>query len=1043
MIGLSIGLKAHKKRLQSALCLLLVLALTGSMMIWPSYVRANELMPNLLSNPGFELPVEEDGQIPAWTINGGEEALTTGLTLEIADAMSHSGNSSLYISDEADNAAIVLYSDPIEVTAGQNYSLSAKTLNGQGTVYVGLRYYRSATDHVISGFIPRANYMAVSPSESWVDLSFEANAPDEAAYARILVYTTSATMGSAYIDDIYFSLSGSQGGTIEYELTNLGSTVHTVNTHRSAFGRDASGRLVAYSTLVGIPAHLLVIDVESETLIDQIPIQTTVNGAEYSSTYVRGLVVQEDGTVYMAGSPSHMFKYVPGSSEVEYVRRVAGSQVFDMKAGPEGILIGGSYNRSEAFEYNTVTGEYTTLGRILEDEFYAYSVAYDPLRDEIYFGIGSNARLVKLDRTTGTRTEITVPEQFREANFIFDMDIAGDKLFMRFSPGGAIVYDLATGQFENEVYDITSRFVSAPSPVDGKVYFTSRNYLGYYDPDSKQYTRLDAYTDGNAYSFEFMQIDDPAFPGYTLAGITREGRVYKYNLQTGESKYTILDIQGEPTQLQTVARGNDGRIHTSGYLSGGNAIYDPLTGAREEYTNETKGLGQRLAQTDRILSYEDSIYYVTYPNMNVYEFKQYEPWDRTARNPALLFSAFDYGEQDRGRGILLEEHGLMILGTVPKYGLLGGALVLYDLKTDERQVYHNVIDQQSVTAVTYKDGMVYAGSNIWGGLGVDPIATEAKLFIWDIENREKVFEMTPVPGKKGITTMIVGPDGNIWGSAEGELFIFDPNTREVIHTQTIVNRNYTGAVWRDTQFEIGADGNVYGVQANKFFVIDAATKEMTVIRDVGIRNWMTQDDFGRFYLVEEGNLLRIEIPGLVRHPIGLQLTISSPILTRGETATPSVKLLLEQDRAVNKIERRESIRYYSSDPSVVRVDQGQFTAVNLGSTEVWAEFVMEDGTLFVSDRVTINVTATSTIATVRETLDHFIRLDEIGSVLSKQLTNALNQAEKFINEGKQKQAVSHLDRFLQHLHNPELSEQITSTAKAILDADIRVLKDSL
>src|SRR5690606_6388263 len=157
-----------------------------------------------------------------------------------------------------------------------------------------------------------SEFVKLSPTQEWSKVQLEARAPAEANYARILLYTTRATTGQMYIDDVQFELQEGAYPEINYELENLGSQVHTLNTHRAAFGEDASGNLLAYSTMVGLPAKLLVIDVKNDKLIDQIPIEATVEGKTYSMTYVRGLAVQDDGTVYLAGTPSCMFKYVPG-----------------------------------------------------------------------------------------------------------------------------------------------------------------------------------------------------------------------------------------------------------------------------------------------------------------------------------------------------------------------------------------------------------------------------------------------------------------------------------------------------------------------------------------------------------------------------------------------------------------------------------------------------------------------------------------------------------------------------------------------------------
>ncbi|TMV48133.1 hypothetical protein FE783_19475 [Paenibacillus mesophilus] len=759
------------------------------------------------------------------------------------------------------------------------------------------------------------------------------------------------------MENLTLSKSQAEGGGVEFELIDLGPQVHTVNTHRTAFGRDASGNTVAYTTLVGIPAKLLVTDVKTGKLVAKIPVEDTVNGRTYANTYVRGLAVQPDGTVYLAGTPSYLFKYVPGADRVQFVSAVNGSQLFDMKNGPDGILIGGTYSKSEAFEFDTRSGTLTSYGRIMDNESYAYSVAYDPERDDAYFGIGSHVHLIRYNRGTGVKTEIPLPEPFASGQFVFDMTVAAGKLFMRFSPSGLIALDLATGRFDDTVDNASSRLMSPKSPVEDKVYYTNNAQLGYYDVQTSQYVQLPVHSGGNINGFAFVRLDEPDYPGFTLVGMTTEAKLFKYNPETGHSSLTALDIEGEPTELQTAAKANDGTIYTSGYLSGGNACFDPFTGATVQYTNETLGYGQKLSatQTDRVYSYKDSVYFSAYTGMKVFEFDTKRPWnvqDKEAPNPRLLFSAYDVKYQDRGlAGTIAHDEGKLIIGTVPKYGMLGGALVIYDLISGEREAYWAPVERQSVTAVAYKDGFIYGGTCIWGGLGMDPVETEAKLFVWDMEKKEKVFEIVPVPGQKAVTELIAGPDGMIWGSAEGYLFVFDPQTRQVVHTQQLIPKSYTSTVWRDTQFQIGTDGNVYGVQGSKFFRIDAASKQMTIIRDAGKRNWLAQDDFGHFYLTEGPNLLKLTIPGLIVRPVGAELTASVCELSQGCTAELFIKGLLEQGRTVDHLERRNPM-LFSSDPAVADFENGKLVAGKAGTAEIWARVDLQ-GTIVETNRITV------------------------------------------------------------------------------------------
>ncbi|WP_239632282.1 hypothetical protein [Paenibacillus sp. H1-7] len=1017
---------------------LMLVSVLLSAVVWPGTMTASTLNQsatgNLLINPGFEAPGDESEPIPGWKLYRSNP----GIRAEVTGTLSAEGANSLIVTDDSTQSAAVTYSDPIDVAPGNILKLRFKATNTTGTVYVGIRTYKNAGDDVVSGSLSN-KYVTLTPSAAWSEFTVEANAPAGAAYAKVLIYTQNAAKGSTVVDDLNFSIE--QVVTIPYELTNLGPFVHNINISRAIFHTEPSGRTIAYATLSGIPAKLLVIDVDSGSVLKQIAVEDKIGSTTYTGEHLRGLAVQPDGTVYMAGTPTNLFKYIPGEDEVHFVKKLPGSSVFDLKNGPEGVLIGGSYNKNEFFEFHIPTGVVTNLGGATPEEFYAYSVAYDGLRNDTYIGIGSHAHLIRYDRDTGQKTEIQLPAKYASAQFVWDMSVVEDKLFMRLSPGATVAMDLQTGQFDESDAAITSRLISPKSPDENKVYFTASSDLGYYDFGTKQYTLLPIDTLIDANGLAFARLSDPQFPGNSLVGIM-EGRLFKYNPQTGKIKNELLPIDGEPSGLHTAAKANDGVIHTSAFLSGGNAMYDPVTGNRQEYSRQTVGVEQTVpgTQTDRIYSYKDKIYYVAYTGMRVYEYDQSLPWNRqdpNHPNPKYIFTASDVGNQDRGlAGVIMPEEGKLVIGTIPKYGFLGGALVIYDLETREREVYWNVINQQSVTAVTYKDGLIYGGSNVWGGLGINPTETEAKLFIWDVEKKEKVFETVPVPGKKGITELIVGPDGMIWGSAEGDLFIFDPVTRQVVHRQNLVSRSYSSAaVWRDAQFEIGTDGNVYGVQASQFFVIDGVTKQKQVIRNAGKNNRLAQDDFGHFYLTEDADLLKVTIPGLIARPIGAQLDVSAASLTRNQTADAAVTGLLDKGRTIPKLERRDP-QYFSDNPDVVSFENGKLTAKNPGTAQVWSKVVM-DGISVETNRVTMSVT--SSVYTLENELTAFVQAGELQQPLASQLTNSLKQSKHFLDKAEQDKAAKHLEDFLKHMEKPAMADQAAPSSREILAADARWL----
>jgi hypothetical protein len=103
-------------------------------------------------------------------------------------------------------------------------------------------------------------------------------------------------------------------------------------------------------------------------------------------------------------------------------------------------------------------------------------------------------------------------------------------------------------------------------------------------------------------------------------------------------------------------------------------------------------------------------------------------------------------------------------------------------------------------------------------------------------------DVVPVPGADSISELTTGPDGNIWGLADGKVFVANPSTGQVIRLINVFNGT-TGAAdgalsWRD--------GYLYGVVGGRLFVVDSLSSQMTLIRGGGL-NRLTQTPDGKYY----------------------------------------------------------------------------------------------------------------------------------------------------------------------------------------------------
>jgi hypothetical protein len=258
----------------------------------------------------------------------------------------------------------------------------------------------------------------------------------------------------------------------------------------------------------------------------------------------------------------------------------------------------------------------------------------------------------------------------------------------------------------------------------------------------------------------------------------------------------------------------------------------------------------------------NSMYFGIYPDAIMKRYDLSKAWNPATSppNPLEWFRMND-NEQDRPFALLpVPELNKLFVGTVPGYGKQGGALAEYNLVTGEDTLLHRYSDL-SVIALAYKDYRLFAGTSIWGGLGADSTATEAKLIVRNTSNNQ-MSEFT-IPGsshKRAITDLIAGPDDKIWGLAEGTLFTFNLSTNMIDYHQDLFPVNYNNVnwhVWRDAKMAVNPDGFVYVTIGGKMYRIDPADMSQTLLVSGGAY-LLTQDNAGDLYYMSGVNLYKYD-----------------------------------------------------------------------------------------------------------------------------------------------------------------------------------------
>ncbi|QGS69540.1 hypothetical protein CV093_18495 [Oceanobacillus sp. 143] len=137
------------------------------------------------------------------------------------------------------------------------------------------------------------------------------------------------------------------------------------------------------------------------------------------------------------------------------------------------------------------------------------------------------------------------------------------------------------------------------------------------------------------------------------------------------------------------------------------------------------------------------VYLGTYGGARIYKYNPEIPFDysggKEGDNPEMVY---DIGDDQSRPFAFASGNDQLFIGTIADYGRLGGALTIYDSPTNQWRTIQNIIENQSIIGLAYQDGILFGGSSISGGLGIEPSETEAKMFSYNTSTEDyEVFNL--------------------------------------------------------------------------------------------------------------------------------------------------------------------------------------------------------------------------------------------------------------------------------------------------------------
>ncbi|CAM3561198.1 hypothetical protein ERUR111494_00100 [Erysipelothrix urinaevulpis] len=528
------------------------------------------------------------------------------------------------------------------------------------------------------------------------------------------------------------------------------------------------------------------------------------------------ITVEKDVYIGTTGRQAGLWRYNSVTKEVMNLGNPLPGLVTLFTLTSDGKKVyGGGHPTGKLFAYDIKSNSFENLGvvdvgireegisNLPHPEDYVRSSAI--YKDELFVGTGSqNGRILKKNISNDSQWElIEMPiarniEEFKSLQFAYDLKIVRNYLFAFFNGNRTVyIYDLEKQVWlDTKIPNIRGQ-VGVSSEYKEHVYFSSN--------------------DKNMYRFNLntMTVDETPLFDYdanlrnsqiitknnrdVLMSIEFDGKLRIFDFNDGFKKDTLqTDVHGQPQAIQSMFYDrNTDNLFASAYQGAQGYRRKLSSGHVDKF---------KLGQIENMDVLDGTVYFGEYPAARVFTMK-------SDAQDLQVKEQFNLTSDKQDRPFKMHAHDKkMYIGTIGDYGVLDGALGIYDPSTDNLKVHKGLIPNQSIVGIAVKDNLVYGSTSIHGGLGIEPTETTAKLFIFDTITEEIVLvrEIEELAHQK--VSMISGlsfdETGKLWASANGSLFELDPDDLSVKRMKTIYPSLESYGKWRPIEINF-IDDRIY------------------------------------------------------------------------------------------------------------------------------------------------------------------------------------------------------------------------------------------
>lgn len=581
-------------------------------------------------------------------------------------------------------------------------------------------------------------------------------------------------------------------------------------------------------------------------------------GAKYDEidtvfTVVRGITMDKDGILWLAGSQYFIQRYDPATRTIttygafnEY-----GSSAHDLIVGDNGKLyFGTSTSTAAVMEFDPETGIFRSLGAHNKDAAYSCGLAYDPTDGGYIY-----AALTGDKNSDGNKVNEVVKIRISDGKLMGRTDISdcvhtkeimvrGAALMGRnYIAGGidmlkTVAINVDTMKQTTLYYGntaVTNVISTGPSEIhNNKRYIsllpTNKDNVtgsvnkGVYSVDANG--KVEFITNKTAAGMHCGQDSIIEINGDPCLMLNGSGGYRYVNLNT-KKMISLSDLisndDGTGVTLQTMAKGENGEFYVGAFNNNKCLTFSTVTGKQSDFF-KTNG------QTDTMIWYDGMLYSGNYKDGVLIRVNM----EDSAKNEVLL--DFRYGKDPQGNYFdQVRVHAIaagddkVFAGTMPDSYKRGGCIGWYDIKTGEKYIERNVVPNQSINSLYYDaaNDLLYGTTTTAGGTGAGTDETlSAKIFIYDVAEREvlRIIDLAD-PADEDCYLDLKGTLRALNYPEEGEEAIRDTKVR-IPHVATLIpdpNFKTNGVLWgvvADRLFTFKYDKNSGEVQVEQKFETD-------------------------------------------------------------------------------------------------------------------------------------------------------------------------------------------------------------------------------